>query len=95
MKLPKDFKEFIELVNSENVPYLLIGGWAYNRYAEPRFTGDIDGLTFDQAWNHREIEIVDGVPLAFISLEDLITNKLSTGREKDILDAKNLRRIKR
>jgi hypothetical protein len=42
MKLPKDFKEFIELVNLENVPYLLIGGWAYNRYAEPRFTGDID-----------------------------------------------------
>ncbi len=42
MKLPVDFKEFIELVNSENVQYLVIGGWAVNRYAEPRFTGDID-----------------------------------------------------
>jgi len=25
MKKTKDFKEFIELVNSKNVPYLLIG----------------------------------------------------------------------
>ena len=42
MKLPPDLREFIELLNSENVPYLVIGGWAFNRYAEPRFTGDID-----------------------------------------------------
>lgn len=42
MKLIRDLHEFIELLNTENVRYLLIGGWAFNRYAEPRFTGDID-----------------------------------------------------
>ena len=42
MKLIPDLREFIELLNSESVQYLVIGGWAYNRYAEPRFTGDID-----------------------------------------------------
>ncbi len=42
MKLLPDLREFIELLNSENVRYLVIGGWAFNRYAEPRFTGDID-----------------------------------------------------
>ena len=42
MKLIPDLKEFIELLNSESVRYLVIGGWAFNRYAEPRFTGDID-----------------------------------------------------
>ena len=42
MKLIQDLREFIELLNSESVRYLVIGGWAYNRYAEPRFTGDID-----------------------------------------------------
>ena len=42
MKLIQDWREFIELLNLENVQYLVIGGWAYNRYAEPRFTGDID-----------------------------------------------------
>lgn len=42
MKLIQDLREFIELLNLEDVQYLVIGGWAYNRYAEPRFTGDID-----------------------------------------------------
>ncbi len=42
MHLIPDLKEFIELLNSENVRYLVIGGWAFNRYAEPRFTGDLD-----------------------------------------------------
>ncbi len=42
MKLIQGLREFIELLNSERVPFLVIGGWAYNRYAEPRFTGDID-----------------------------------------------------
>jgi hypothetical protein len=42
MRLIQDLREFIELLNSENVQYLVIGGWAYNRYAEPRVTGDID-----------------------------------------------------
>ena len=42
MKLPKDFIEFLELLNSASVQYLVIGGWAYNRYAEPRMTGDMD-----------------------------------------------------
>ena len=42
MKLIQDLREFIGLLNSANVRYLVIGGWAYNRYAEPRFTGDID-----------------------------------------------------
>lgn len=42
MALMRDWRDFIGLLNSESVRYLLIGGWAYNRYAEPRFTGDID-----------------------------------------------------
>src|SRR5688572_26753099 len=42
MKLIQDLREFIELLISESVRFLVIGGWAYNRYGEPRFTGDID-----------------------------------------------------
>jgi hypothetical protein len=42
MNLPKDFKEFIELAISANLKFLVIGGWAFNRYAVPRMTGDID-----------------------------------------------------
>ena len=42
INLAPDFKEFIELLNSENVEYLLLGGYAVNYYGHHRFTADID-----------------------------------------------------
>jgi hypothetical protein len=42
MRVENDFKEFIELLNEHKVRYLIIGGFAYSFYAEPRFTKDID-----------------------------------------------------
>ena len=42
MRVESDFKEFIELLNEHKVRYLIIGGFAYSFYAEPRFTKDID-----------------------------------------------------
>jgi predicted nucleotidyltransferase len=38
----KDLKEFIELLNSNGVEYLLVGGHAVAYHGYPRFTGDID-----------------------------------------------------
>lgn len=146
MNLPKDFREFIELAISTKLPFLVIGGWAFNRYAEPRMTGDIDffvsgtpeserlvrqvlhefgfgdvlpdgplfdktvimlgrspnridllckidGITFEQAWENRQYEVVDGMKVPFISLPDLIQNKSATGRLKDEADLAVLRRI--
>ena len=37
-----DFKEFLRLLNSEKVKYLLLGGYAVNFHGHQRFTGDID-----------------------------------------------------
>jgi hypothetical protein len=42
MKLNKDFREFVELLNSKKVEYLLVGGYAVGFYGYPRYTGDID-----------------------------------------------------
>ena len=42
--LPEDFSEFIRLLNSEKVKYVILGGWAVNLYANPRATADIDFL---------------------------------------------------
>ena len=42
MNLPQDFKEFIALMISANVRFVMIGGYAYNLYRNPRATGDID-----------------------------------------------------
>lgn len=41
-KLPPDFKEFLNLLNSHNVEYLLIGGYAVSYHGYPRATNDID-----------------------------------------------------
>ena len=42
MKVHKDLREFIELLNSVNVKYLIIGGYAVAYHGHPRYTGDID-----------------------------------------------------
>lgn len=42
IRLNKDFKEFLKLLNENRVKYLLIGGYAVNIHGYPRFTGDID-----------------------------------------------------
>jgi hypothetical protein len=52
----------------------------------------IDGVTFDEAWKNRIEGAIDGqIRAAVISRDDLIRNKLATGREQDILDVKTLR----
>jgi hypothetical protein len=42
MRLPRDLKEFIELLNSEKVEYVVAGAWAFGYYARPRYTQDLD-----------------------------------------------------
>lgn len=42
IRLPPDFKEFLKLLNSNKVEYLLIGGYAVAYYGYPRPTGDMD-----------------------------------------------------
>jgi hypothetical protein len=145
VKLPPDFKEFLSLLHTHRVKYLLVGGYAVAAHGYPRFTGDMDvwiqtntvnaenvlkvcrefgfdvlnlrvelftdpkqmtrmghpplrieilnsvsGLSFDAAWENRISEVWDGVPVFLISLEDLRTNKLASGRLKDLADLENL-----
>lgn len=54
----------------------------------------IDGLSFSDAWPNRVQGTIDGeVSTAVISRDDLIRNKLATGREQDLLDVKILRKV--
>ena len=53
---------------------------------------NIDGVTFDEAWENRIEGVIDGqIRAAIISRDDLIRNKLASGREQDIVDVKTLR----
>ena len=47
----------------------------------------VPGLSFQNAWNKREIVNFEGVQLPFISKQDLIISKRTSGRPQNILDA--------
>ncbi len=51
----------------------------------------IDGVTFQEAWEHRIESKYGDQPVLVIGLEELIKNKLATGRPQDALDASVLR----
>jgi predicted nucleotidyltransferase len=51
----------------------------------------LEGITFQQAWESRIQVTEDGIPMNYISREDLITNKLATGRLQDLADVQSVR----
>ncbi len=42
IEFPKDFKEFLRLLNSKEIEYLIVGGYAVGFHGYPRATGDLD-----------------------------------------------------
>lgn len=55
---------------------------------------EIDGIDFDRAWSNRVEALIDpqrGLKAFFISSDDLIKNKLASGRPQDIADVAALR----
>ena len=145
MILNPDFKEFFQLLNKNNVRYLVIGGFAVAFHGYPRYTKDIDiwlwinpenaknvirtledfgfkslglsiddflesetiiqighppnridlimtasGVDFEECYQSKIEEEIDGVNIPFIDLENLKKNKLATGRTQDMADIENL-----
>ena len=145
IELHPDFKDFLRLLNSHGVEYLMVGGYAVGYYGYPRATGDMDiwiavsevnaektvqalrdfgipgkeiikdlfiekdkiirigvppirievitgasGVNFKECYSRREVIDIDDIPVNFISLEDLKTNKQACGRHKDLEDMKHL-----
>ena len=145
IELHPDFKDFLRLLNSHNVRYLLVGGYAVGYHGYPRATGDMDiwiemsesnskkvasafrdfgmpgetiseglfleknkvirmgvppvrievitnasGVVFNECYSNRQVIEIDGIPINFISLEDLKKNKHAVGRHKDMEDLEHL-----
>jgi hypothetical protein len=42
IQIPKDFKEFLQLLNESSVDFIIVGGYAVAFHGAPRYTGDID-----------------------------------------------------
>ncbi len=51
----------------------------------------ISGVEFDQAWHNRLIANLDGLSANVIGRQELLRNKIASGRPKDLLDADILR----
>ena len=57
-QLPQDFIDFINLLNLNNVKYLLLGGWSVGFYGNPRATKDIDFFVSTNNINLKKLEKV-------------------------------------
>jgi hypothetical protein len=145
IEFPRDFKEFLKLLNSKEIEYLVIGGYAVGFYGYPRATGDmdvwiavneknalmmvnalrqfgfdlpdlkkeifleekkvirmgippmrleiltsIDGVIFETCFKNRVVADFGDFKVNFISKNDLLLNKCSSGRPQDLVDFNKL-----
>ncbi|NOT27680.1 MAG: hypothetical protein HOP16_16460 [Acidobacteria bacterium] len=58
------------------------------------FLKDAPGVDFGTAWARRALATWNGVSVAVLSREDLIQSKRASGREQDMIDARNLERAR-
>jgi hypothetical protein len=76
MPLHKDLREFVELLNSNRVEYLVVGAFAVAWYGYPRFTADLDILVRPEAANAERMLVAlreFGFGALAIKAEDLTT----------------------
>ena len=55
---------------------------------------EADGIDINDCYLRKETIFVDGIEIAVISRDDLIKNKMASGRNMDISDAENLSKRK-
>ena len=53
MGLSKDWREFLELLNSRGVDYVIVGAHSLALHGRPRYTGDLDILVLSTPENAR------------------------------------------
>jgi predicted nucleotidyltransferase len=60
MKLDRDLREFIELLNARDVRYVIVGAFALAYHGRPRYTGDIDIFVESSSENVKRLtEVID------------------------------------
>jgi len=53
---------------------------------------NIDGIDFKEAYTQKQVIEIEDLKANYIGLRDLIQNKKTSGREKDIIDVKTLQK---
>ncbi|MBM3812736.1 MAG: hypothetical protein FJW20_14000 [Acidimicrobiia bacterium] len=76
MPLHPDWKEFLELLNSQKVDYLIVGAHARGLHGIPRYTKDLDLFVRSTPENSRKLETVlqtFGFGSAGVSADDFLS----------------------
>src|SRR5882762_910035 len=74
----KDFVDLLSLFNAHDVRYLIIGGYAFSYYAEPRATKDLDLFVSPDLQNAQNVYRAlasFGTPLSGITPEDFTNSE--------------------
>ena len=77
--MDKDFKELLSIFNEHKVRYMIIGGYAYARYTEPRTTKDLDLFVMPDPSNAAAVFAAlaeFGAPLQGVSADDFSKPKM-------------------
>ncbi len=75
MELPEDWRAFIELLNLNEVEYLIVGALALAYHGLPRYTGDLDILVRNSPRNAKRLEVAlagFGLDSLGLSAEDFV-----------------------
>jgi hypothetical protein len=73
--LSSDLREFIHLLNTKSVRYVIVGAWAVAFHGRPRYTGDLDVFVARDAQNaDRLMEVIEafGFGQTGITREDFL-----------------------
>jgi hypothetical protein len=84
--LNRHFQEFIELLESHGVKYLIVGGYAVGFHGFPRYTGDLDvfiAISEENAKRVIEVFAAFGFPDLGLSEKDFLEEEIvvEVGRE--------------
>lgn len=52
----------------------------------------IDGITFEEAYFHKNALLLENLEIPFIGINELIQNKKASGRKQDLADVEKLKR---
>lgn len=81
IELHPDFKDFLRLLNSHGVEYLLVGGYAVGYHGYPRATGDMDiWIAVSEVNAEKTVKALHDFGMS----EREVTKKLFTAKEKVI-----------
>lgn len=81
----------------EKVDFLQKGGITQIGYPPLRIDilNEIDGVNFNDAYPNKQVIDIDGLPVNYIGLDDLIKNKQVSGRQQDLADVNTLNKLKK